>query len=412
MIGRIKFIKFCARLHPPIFQFIKMSLEPQLEAVRRLVSSEHPSFPEMAPNLYRISRVYLTEFEACEEREASEKASKLSHKLAKKSEVKPGKVAKSRPTKPRKQELDQEANFKAIAEAALQSNRVVKQAVKVAKSVAKVDKEPVQPSSAPKLDQSSSRSIDDSQKEQRPTTMKSSTILVIDEDPSLPKRPELNVRVSQTPVRSVAKSSQKQPSADVVEYPQESQERIIKLRESAFQPSVPQIQPALPAAPAPKQMDLPKENEFSEDLFCLNCKWKFPATYIFEQKNRHINLCFDGKGAADIEQYRQDVRLLKKIGKEGEESEEEEEEEEDKPLNCHICLMSFKLCSSEFIMEHMIECEENPYAKQLEEFKIPKKRPLTSRREFRKTLKKLKENNEQPLPEPAYLLFPDIIRPE
>jgi hypothetical protein len=276
-------------------------MDEQLEAIRRLASSEHPSFHLVVPNLFRVSRVYLTSFEVEEEQERERKASKAISKLAKKSEKPLQKVLKSKP-KP----------------------------------------------------------------------------LAAEEDP----RPIVQA------LKAVKKAPQKNAPDMIGEAP------VV----------VPMTQPRRVDSAQPPQ-PMPPAKEPQSSSACFMCSWKFPPEYIPEQMNRHINLCLDGKGQADIEQYRLDTRTSKQIDRRTEES-----EEEDRPERCHICSCSFKKASDEFIMRHTQECEENPYGKKTDDFVIPKKRP--SRRDFRKSLKKLKDNDEQPAAEPAHLLFPDLVLPD
>lgn len=355
-----------------------------VDAVRRLVSAEHPSFQQTMPNLYRISRDYLTEFEALEEQERLQKIKKpLCTKPTKKScSSTSGKVVKSKPDKPRKEEVESELAIKS-GPIQSQTGRIAKQA-KSAKSVT--------PTTVTESANPSAINLD-SQSELLRIPIPNPILVVgtchAQGQPEIYNVPGPLPRVA---VKSASVPAKAQKSASI---PAKSQNPAVK---------------SVSAKPKPRTVQVAEEKK-AEDFLCMVCSWKFPSDYILEQRNRHVNLCLDGKGAADIEQYRQDMRMLKKIDKEDEED-EEEEEEDNRPEKCHICSLSFLSCSDEFILEHTQECEENPYAKKTEEFAIPMKRPMISRREFRKSLKKLKENNDQPSPEPAEMLFPDICSPE
>ena len=93
------------------------------------------------------------------------------------------------------------------------------------------------------------------------------------------------------------------------------------------------------------------------ESICPCCEWKFPYSYTEDEKNRHVNICIDGNGINDIEEYKQTVEAISHSKKNETDDEKELEEiEEELKQKCPHCNLGIGGRSEEFRERHIKEC--------------------------------------------------------
>jgi hypothetical protein len=103
---------------------------------------------------------------------------------------------------------------------------------------------------------------------------------------------------------------------------------------------------------------LPQKRE--RELTCPMCNWVFPESFTKEEINRHVNICIDGKGATDRENYEKTEKLVKskKIVDSSDSDDQAELKKIEEQLNkkCPHCSLVIGLRSKEFQQRHLKEC--------------------------------------------------------
>ncbi|OMJ70377.1 hypothetical protein SteCoe_31648 [Stentor coeruleus] len=103
---------------------------------------------------------------------------------------------------------------------------------------------------------------------------------------------------------------------------------------------------------------LPQKRD--RELACPMCNWVFPESFTKEEINRHVNLCIDGKGVADRENYEKTEKMVKskKIVDSSDSDDQEELKKIEEQLNkkCPHCKLVIGLRSKEFQQRHLKEC--------------------------------------------------------
>lgn len=325
-----------------------MSLDKQLEAIKQLVSGEHPSFLQVTPNIYRVSRVFLTDLQACQEREQAQIATKLQCKLAKKSASRPVRSARGKNSKARSR-ADNLDNATKLSDVGPHKNRGAK--------LNRLD------SHSSSSDLSRLRFDTTSTSIPLPGSKPSPTDLA---EASTIHRPQLNhvhKKILDLEVHS--------PHCEQSECNQKPVgSTLIKNAEDDFL-----------AEDSPQEFN------------CPICKWPFPTDYNADQRNRHINLCLDGQGAEDVQNYFLDSRMLQAISQEEEKSASRPPSRIDHlPISRTSGYQSHNLQTR--ITEYPLLQSQatNPI---LDNFKIPKKRRISTSRDCI-PLKRHKKSGENP----------------
>lgn len=119
-------------------------------------------------------------------------------------------------------------------------------------------------------------------------------------------------------------------------------------------------------------LNIPKKR--NRNCLCPLCKWIFPPRYSEEEMNRHAEMCIEGKGSEDIQNYRSELKDAKKKKKvkrskkkEVEDTnvlisrylEEEEENLDDEEFEvCNYCELYIGELNPKFKEKHLMLCKQ------------------------------------------------------